>query len=407
MTKTSMLLLKMATAVLAPTLVLAGGEVVARYVLPAGPENSLPGLSDSEIADPDLLWRNRPESPDRGTDGPINRLGFRGAEVPLEKPAGTFRILSLGESTSYGHGLPWRKTYARQLEDDLKADGYPVQVLNGGVRAWTTYQSVQYLLAQGDTLKPDLVLFYHEINDFLPTTVRGIEFHGSGLTDAQVVQRTRHPGVLQRLVNRSRLFDSLRLGYSRWQVAALSMEMKGHRDRLSVIRFPYRDIRRPPPGARRPWMDNKDPVVRVPDADRLKALRTLLEWTRQHHVTLVFLHPAYPVSKPHQCLLTRLAVEHDVPMLDVEDVITDWTTRTGQPRQAFFFPKDRFHPNETGHHLIAKAIAELLETQRLVPVVGGPASRQAESPDPNIPVPAVNPIGVRPSLPRPVARRRG
>lgn len=369
MTRTPIWILKVSTAVLAPALVLAGGEAAARYFLPMGPPNTLPGLSDSEVSDPDLLWSNRPGSPDRGTDGPINSLGFRGEEVPLEKPGGTFRILSLGESTSYGHGLPWDKTYARQLENTLKADGHSVQVLNGGVRAWTTYQSVHYLLAHGNGLKPDLVLFYHEINDFLPTTVRGVAFRGSGLTDEQAVQMAGHPGLLQQLLHRSVLMNDLRLSYARWQMRGLALK-KGGRDVLSLIRLPYHDIPRTPPGAPRPWMNNRNPMVRVPDADRLKALRALLEWTRQHHVTLVLLHPAYPVSKPHRCLLTKLAAESGVPLIDVEDVFTHWTMRTGRSRRALFFG-DRFHPNETGHRVLGGAIAGFLETHRLLPVETG------------------------------------
>ena len=80
-------------------------EAGARLLLPPPPPNAYPGLSANEMEDDALLWRNRP-----GAEGPINSLGFRGSEIALEKPSGARRILSLGESTTYGDGVDWTAT---------------------------------------------------------------------------------------------------------------------------------------------------------------------------------------------------------------------------------------------------------------------------------------------------------
>jgi len=47
---------------------------------------------------------------------PTNSFGLRSPEVAVPKPAGTFRILSLGDSRTFGWGLADEATYSRRLE---------------------------------------------------------------------------------------------------------------------------------------------------------------------------------------------------------------------------------------------------------------------------------------------------
>jgi len=132
-------------------------------------------------------------------------------EFSLHKDPGIFRILSLGESTTYGEGVSWRQTYSRLLEDKLKKSGMNAQVINGGVRAWSSAQSVEFLKLNIGSLRPDMILFYHEINDYLPTTFRGIQMSGAGLTDLEMMDLTRRRKWLQSLTRRSRLLSRLKL----------------------------------------------------------------------------------------------------------------------------------------------------------------------------------------------------
>ena len=129
-------------ALLVPVLVLEGG---ARLLLPPPPPNAFPGLSPGETEDEDLLWRNRAGYAADDKHGPINALGLRGPEISEEKPPGTGRILSLGESTTFGSQLRWDETYSHRLEEMLREAGRPVEVLNGAVRAWSTVQSTRFL----------------------------------------------------------------------------------------------------------------------------------------------------------------------------------------------------------------------------------------------------------------------
>ena len=99
----------------------------------------------------------------------INALGFRDPrEYTLEKPPGTFRILVLGDSVTFGHGAIDEATYPYLLEQRLKAWRPEVdwQVWNLGVPGYNTGQELAYLLEVGPRYQPDLVVVGFYENDF-------------------------------------------------------------------------------------------------------------------------------------------------------------------------------------------------------------------------------------------------
>jgi lysophospholipase L1-like esterase len=96
-----------------------------------------------------------------------NSLGFRGAEMPRSKPAGEFRIVCMGGSTTYTSAVDdWRLSYPAQLERVLR-EGHPlVRVVNAGVSDWTSWETVINFQTRVLDLEPDLAVVYHAINDF-------------------------------------------------------------------------------------------------------------------------------------------------------------------------------------------------------------------------------------------------
>jgi hypothetical protein len=99
----------------------------------------------------------------------INRLGFRDPrEYDVEKAPGTFRILVLGDSVTFGHGTTFDMTYPYLLEQRLKAWRPDVkwEVWNLGVPGYNTRQELEYLRAVGPTYRPDLVIVGFFPNDF-------------------------------------------------------------------------------------------------------------------------------------------------------------------------------------------------------------------------------------------------
>jgi lysophospholipase L1-like esterase len=132
-------------------------EIVLRFM----------GYGNLEIydADPKLYWRLKPGQDcftkvDRKPVH-INAQGTRGPEFTVAKPAGTFRVLSLGDSRTFGWGLTDEETYSRRLEtllNALPAKTKRVEVINAGVNAWSFSQMAVYLREFGLRYQPDVVV---------------------------------------------------------------------------------------------------------------------------------------------------------------------------------------------------------------------------------------------------------
>ena len=97
----------------------------------------------------------------------INDAGFRGEEITLEKPPGTYRIFILGGSTVFCGETTFEDTHPRILEKELRKL-YPdrrIEVLNAGADwHWT----IKFLFNIQD-YDPDMVIVFHAINDLLRT----------------------------------------------------------------------------------------------------------------------------------------------------------------------------------------------------------------------------------------------
>lgn len=107
---------------------------------------------------------------------------------PMTAAAAPVRILALGDSLTAGFGLPGDDGFTRQLERVLRAQGYPVEVINAGVSGDTTAGGLARLdWALADN--PDVVIVSLGANDML----RGID---------PAVTRANLDAILKRLAER-------------------------------------------------------------------------------------------------------------------------------------------------------------------------------------------------------------
>ena len=102
-----------------------------------------------------------------------NSLGYRGDEIDIPKPAGQFRIVCLGGSTTYTADVKdYRNSYPYLLEIFLNTKGYDdVTVVNAGGGSWSSWESLINFQLRVLDLEPDLVIVYHGINDISPRFV--------------------------------------------------------------------------------------------------------------------------------------------------------------------------------------------------------------------------------------------
>ena len=102
--------------------------------------------------------------------GPVhhNAFGFRGPEISLRKPKGTYRIACIGGSSTYGHGpTSEATTWPRRLETKLRRNypGVRIQVINCGTSGYSTFENMINLPLRIVDFEPDLVIVYQSIND--------------------------------------------------------------------------------------------------------------------------------------------------------------------------------------------------------------------------------------------------
>ena len=98
-----------------------------------------------------------------------NSLGYRGEEIILPKPEGRFRIVCLGGSTTYTTELEnFRMSYPNLLEKELHEHGFKnIDVINGGVGAYTSWETLINFELRVLDLEPDMIIIYHGVNDIL------------------------------------------------------------------------------------------------------------------------------------------------------------------------------------------------------------------------------------------------
>ncbi len=115
--------------------------------------------------DHDLFWRFRPHQIVtskffEGKTYRINSLGLRGEEVKSHKTKR--RILTLGNSCTFGWGVSYQDTYAQQLESLLNG---VYEVINGGIPGYSSFQGRRFFEKELIGLQPDIVCILFAWND--------------------------------------------------------------------------------------------------------------------------------------------------------------------------------------------------------------------------------------------------
>lgn len=97
----------------------------------------------------------------------INAHGLRDSERPLAKPAGTGRIMMLGDSFTEGDGVEYGETFSARLEAFLDTVPLPLrwEVINAGVGSYSPLLEYLFLVHRGLALDPDVVIVNLDLSD--------------------------------------------------------------------------------------------------------------------------------------------------------------------------------------------------------------------------------------------------
>ncbi len=109
-------------------------------------------------------FRGRPFSDKYGYR--LNSKGFNDTECEARKPAGTLRVLGIGDSFAFGV-VPYANNYLTLLEEELRARGKKVEIVNMGIPCIGPEEYLSVLASEGLDLDPDMVLVSFFVgNDF-------------------------------------------------------------------------------------------------------------------------------------------------------------------------------------------------------------------------------------------------
>jgi lysophospholipase L1-like esterase len=150
-----------------------------------------------------------------------NSLGLRSPEV---RDDGSSRILTIGDSCTWGYGVAQDASYPAVLQRllDQRSDGARYQVINAGVPGYTSYQGLLYLRERGLVLHPSILILGYGFNDATP----------DGDVEEQLAAERRLPPLM--------LVDDFLFQHSRAYAYARRRMMAARRDprqRVDPIRF--------------------------------------------------------------------------------------------------------------------------------------------------------------------------
>lgn len=240
-----------------------------------------------------------------GVPATTNHLGLRSA-APQASPA--VRVLTLGDSSAFGHGVDDAETFSAMLAKRTGAD-----VQNGGVPGYTCVQSADRYRDLVDVLRPDILMLYTLHNDVRKITSE----------DEIWVNRAATLGIL-RLLSTAQRWLKMRRGDSRVTVAEYEACISGliaaqqSRGGGLLLIAPF---------------EQKHLEVRGTGVSGAKGMGH---------------------QRPYRDVLAALAETHSQPFLNLTD--TSWAG--DHPTASLML--DPVHPTATGHRLIATEIQRTL-----------------------------------------------
>lgn len=170
---------------LVPLSIAAAVAALEALVRIAGIAPPLPAQYTDNVRDEAIVFKRRPGSviTRRSESGEFpfryehNSLGFRDTEHALVKPAGSVRIVALGDSFTYGVGADFGDTYPAQVERRLNARAGAharVEIINLGLPRHFPALERLTLQRYGLRFAPDVVLVAVLPNDIIDTQ-RGLD----------------------------------------------------------------------------------------------------------------------------------------------------------------------------------------------------------------------------------------
>lgn len=280
-----------------------------------------------------------------------NSDGLRGPPVPSGDTQ-NLRILMLGGSVTNGLDVDDASPYPRQAEAMLQETDPSMEVVNGGVCLFSSFEMLRLLMELEPRVRPRLITVMCGLNEFQASSYRQFE-----PTAANGVFSSRYlsDGVRQVLL-KSATFRYLE---SRLLSRALPLPLQ-----VQEMRY-----FQGPPDSIRNSLDNLSIMKCFADARGMKMV--IVEEAHRDN-TLPEKEAGPGLLSPRNVLIPyaqRLRDEHahlaqnlHVPFLDMHEVLA----ASNYAEDDLFLKDDPIHLTQLGHRIVARALADFLRREGLV-----------------------------------------
>jgi lysophospholipase L1-like esterase len=340
---------------------LVGAEAATRLALPAiapldafvtSPQQRAQMVDRDHVRiyswDPLLLWRLQPDLRDQPWDLTLVTTNAQGLRYPAplgRKMQGTFRMICLGDSVTFGYQVPYfdprhprpidpeHLPYAALVEARLRAanPGRRIEVLPLAVPGYSSHQGLAWLRRDIAWLEPDVVVACFGWNDI------GMR----NATDAETMAADAVSTTARKIVGGSQALLHAR----GWLIE----HGLGRHDR-------------PAPG----WAT----TPRVPREAYVRNLLAIAALARERGALPVLLGPVYrdrATAPPegdeigaYRAALKAAALERGIDYLEIPEL-----TEASAPGNWPLFA-EHIHPNHRGHALLAQRLLAFLGERRLL-----------------------------------------
>lgn len=293
--------------------------------------------------DSELIWKTKKSfsSPLEKTDRsylnelvkPLqtNSLGYRNKEFNLKKKSSIRNILAIGQSTTFGVGIPNNLIWTQRLENKLNYKNNLYRVINAGAVGYSTYQNVILMSRELRKLSPDIIIADVGVNDTALVKY----------PDHQVA----HLYSLTDFLSNSALFRLV------FKLVAK------HSYHNNTKNFSFKQ-------------------ARVPVANFKQNLLRMIQLAKANHTKIIFLNfppigaivqksedvesppdrgkTPYKLLNEYRMIIKTLAAIHDVPFLDLKPPFSN----SPLGKKLFI---DWVHNSLNGHELVATELSKLIQ----------------------------------------------
>ncbi len=301
------------------------------------------------------LWEPRPLAAiPWGTRELVNDGTFRGPEIGAARTPGTLRVATLGDSTTFGYGVPWEECWSARIASDAGDRGTPIEVIDGGVIGFTIRQGIERYKARVRPLRPDVVVAaFGAVNEHTLAPGEVPDILKLDQVRARSTRASRGARWVRGAVRVLHLLDWVRCEVTdekSKRLAAWTVREKNRTQGIEAMgALDYAEPRRVSPTA---FAEALAELRREVEADGARLV--LVSMPRSPGT-----EELSPILAEYTRVLEEFATKTAVPLADVRGAFRD-EALAGRG-DGLFLTKDRWHPTARGHGLVAERVRPLVE----------------------------------------------